>query len=98
MKQQNTKSVTITQHAMLRLKERVGTFAGFHSWEHLVRTARYRGKSATNMSDSEYEWVVSHVGHLTNSSKVRLMNGFAFLFMGNKGHARTLVTVIAMAA
>lgn len=45
----------------------------------------------------EYKWYSTHISHLYNSSQVRIMNGFAFLFMGSKGHARTLVTVIAVA-
>ena len=49
------------------------------------------------MTDAEYEWYSKHITHLYNTSQVRMMNGFAFLFMGNKGHARTLVTVIAVA-
>ncbi len=49
------------------------------------------------MTDAEYEWYITHITHLYSSSQVRIMNGFAFLFMGNKGHARTLVTVIAVA-
>ncbi|SDB28886.1 hypothetical protein SAMN02910317_01412 [Ruminococcaceae bacterium FB2012] len=49
------------------------------------------------MTDAEYEWYITHITHLNSSSQVRIMNGFAFLFMGNSGHARTLVTVIAVA-
>lgn len=49
------------------------------------------------MTDAEYEWYTTHIAHLHSSSQVRIMNGFAFLFMGNKGHARTLVTVITVA-
>lgn len=49
------------------------------------------------MTDAEYEWYQTHIKHLHPSSQVRILDGFAYLFMGNKGHARTLVTVIAVA-
>ena len=91
------KSIEITLHAMQRLEERVITHDGFRNWQHLVKTARYEGRSEYNMTDEEYKWYSTHISHLYNSSQVRIMNGFAFLFMGNKGHARTLVTVIAVA-
>ena len=91
------KSVAITHHAMQRLKERVISYDSFRSWQHLVNTARYEGRSEANMTDEEYEWYTKHITHLYNTSQVRIMNGFAFLFMGNKGHARTLVTVITVA-
>ena len=91
------KTIVITNHAMQRLEERVVTHDGFRSWQHMVKTARYEGRGEENMSDDEYKWYIKHINHLYSSSKVRIMNGFAFLFMGNKGHARTLVTVIAVA-
>ena len=89
-------SLEITKHAMQRLEERVKTFAGYRSWQHLVKTARYEGRNDYTMSDEEYAWCSAHIRHLYKSSQVRLLNGFAYIFMGNKGHAHTLVTVIAM--
>lgn len=91
------KPIEITRHAMQRLEERVITHDGFKSWQHMVRTARYEGRSEMNMTNAEYEWYRTHVNHLYSSSQVRILNGFAFLFMGNKGHARTLVTVLTVA-
>ena len=88
------KKVEITRHAMLRLKERVVYHTGFLSWQDLVKAARYKGRSEENMTDAEYEWYLTHIKRLYRSSQVRILNGFAFLFMGNKGHARTLITVI----
>ena len=95
MKQQHG-SLEITRHAMQRLKERVKTFSGYRSWQHLVKTARYEGRSDCTMSDEEYTWCSTHIKRLYKSSQVRLLDGFAYIFMGNKGHVRTLVTVIAM--
>lgn len=88
--------IEISQHAMQRLTERVTTFEGYRSWQHLVKTARYEGRDERTMTDEEYKWFSTHISHLYKSSKVRIFDGFLYLFMGNKGHARTLVTVIAV--
>ena len=89
-------SIEITRHAMERLKERVKTYTGYRSWEHLVKSARYEGRNDLTMTDDEYAWYTAHIKHLYRSSQVRIQDCFAYIFMGNKGHARTLVTVIAM--
>ena len=89
--------VEITQHAMLRLRERVGNYAGYRSWQDLARTARYKGKTESEMTDYEYDWCINNIRRSSTSSQVRILNGFAFIFMGNRGHARTLVTVIQIA-
>jgi hypothetical protein len=86
--------VHITEHAMQRLQERVVTHDGFRNWKQLVKKARYEGEILYGFTDEEYKWYEENISGLFNSSQVRLMNGFAFLFMGNHGHARTLVTVI----
>ena len=41
MERQIQKSITITNHAMKRLKERVKTFGDHKSWQDLVKDARY---------------------------------------------------------
>ncbi len=91
------KSIEITQHAMQRLQERVISYGGFRSWQHLVKTARYEGRNEYDMTADEYLWYRTHFNYLHKSSQVRIMDGFAYLFMGNKGHARTLVTVVKVA-
>lgn len=90
------KKIIITKHAMQRLNERVKSRAGYQSWAHFVSTARYNGRTDLTMTSEEYEWYLKNIRNLFRSSQVRVWNGFAFIFMGNKGHARTLVTVIAM--
>ena len=55
------KSIEITHHAMQRLEERVKTYDGFKSWQHMVKTARYEGRSEENMTDAEYEWYIKHI-------------------------------------
>ena len=90
------KQIIITKHAMQRLNERVKSHVGYRSWEHFVSCARYDGRTNMTMTDEEYEWYLKNISFLFQSSQVRVMDGFAFVFMGNKGHARTLVTVISM--
>ena len=90
-------TVQITEHAMQRLQERVVSFDGFRSWQHLVKTARYEGRTEQNMTAEEYAWCETHLHKLTRSAQIRILNGYLFLFMGNKGHARTLVTVMQVA-
>lgn len=89
-------TVEISQHAMQRLTERVTNFEGYRNWQHLVKTACYEGRDERTMTDEEYKWCSTHISHLYKSSQVRILNGFVYLFMGNKGHTRTLVTVIAV--
>ena len=88
--------VEITKHAMQRLQERVVSHEGYRSWQHLVKTARYQGRDEQTMTDEEYEWCACNIKRLYRHSQIRTLNGFAYVFMGNKGHARTLVTVITM--
>lgn len=87
-------TVEISQHAMLRLRERVVNHAGYRDWQDLVRTARYKGKTKNEMTTYEYDWYMNNIRSIYPSSQVRILNGFAFIFMGNHGHARTLITVI----
>lgn len=60
----------------------------------MVKKARYYGKIIHDFDSEEYQWYKENISGLFSSSQVRLMDGFAFLFMGDNGHARTLVTVI----
>lgn len=91
------RTVHITEHAMQRLRERVITHEGFRGWKQMVKKARYYGEIVCDFDDEEYHWYKENISGLFSSSQVRLMNGFAFLFMGDNGHARTLVTVIKVA-
>ena len=86
--------VILTEHAKQRLKERVGSYRGYRDWQELAQCVRYSGKAEHEFSDEESLWVKQRIRGLYKSSQIRMLNGFAFLFSGNKGHARTLVTVI----
>ncbi len=90
------KRITITAHAMKRLQERVKSHEGYRNWGHMARTARYDGKGKAYMTNKELEWYNTNMKNIGRSCRVKLLNGFAFLFMGNNGHARTLITVLAI--
>ena len=91
------RAIHITDHSMQRLNERVVNHDGFKSWKQLVKKARYYGRTDLDMDDTEIQWCREKMHGLTSSAQIRIMNGFAFLFMGDNGHARTLVTVIKVA-
>ena len=89
-------AIVITDHAMMRLKERVHTHEGFKSWKKLAAEARYAGKTPYEMDPEEKDWVDKKISRRFNRTQIRVYRGFAWIFMGNNGHARTLVTVIKM--
>lgn len=88
--------IEITEHAKKRLVERVGTYEGFRTWKQLVKHVRYHGTPLYKMSVDEYNYIMMHLDKrkFTNSMKIRLYRGFFYIFRGNAGHARTLITVI----
>lgn len=88
--------IEITQHAMKRLKQRVKTHGTYRSWQLLVRTARYRGQNYLSMTQEQYDYVRKHFkkNNFTSSTEIRFLDGFFYVFAGNHGHARTLITVI----
>lgn len=90
--------IVITEHAMERLIERVRTCDNYRSWKHMVKTARYEGVPLQLMSDEQYSYCEKHglLKRFNNSTQIRYLDGFFFIFRGSKGHARTLVTVISM--
>ena len=95
-KNDHSKPIKITAHAKLRLKERIGSYTGYKNWNALVKAARYKGRTGRDLTSDEQTWCASHIKRLHSSSQIRILNGYAFLFMGNGGRARTLVTVIPM--
>ncbi|MBR4235514.1 MAG: hypothetical protein IKR85_05560 [Clostridia bacterium] len=91
------KPVKITEHARLRLMERVGSCGKYGSWKKMVKTARYRGRPIEDMLlyDPNLYSVALYVR--TKSTKIMVLDEFAFIFKGNKRHARTLITVMPLA-
>lgn len=96
MNSTSTKEVKITPHAMMRLEERVKSHEGYRSWRDMVRAVRRYGKTASSLSNDEYVWYTNHIHRLGKSKRVRFSNGFAYIFFGNHGKAKTLLTVIPM--
>jgi hypothetical protein len=96
IKNHNTGKIIITEHAMDRLIQRVQNYDKYRSWKELVKRARYEGDTIFTMPECAYKYCVEHniLRRLDNSSQVRYYDGFFFIFRGQKGHARTLVTVI----
>lgn len=94
MKNRKT-SIKITQHADYRLKQRVG-IKDENTWQQFVKNARYKGDTINTMSEEHYQYCKSHglIAKLNNSTQIRYYKGFFFVFKGNNGHMRTLVTVI----
>lgn len=90
------RNVTITKHALKRLRERVKTHEGFDSWEALAKKARYAGRAEASLTDDEYEWCLDTFKWIPRSAQIREYNGFAYLFEGAGCHARKLITVIPM--
>ena len=64
----------------------------------MVKTARYEGVPLQLMSDEQYSYCEKHglLKRFNNSTQIRYLDGFFFIFRGSKGHARTLITVISM--
>lgn len=94
MKNRKT-SIKITKHADYRLKQRVG-IKDENTWQQFVKNARYKGDTINTMSEKHYEYCKKHglIAKLNNSTQIRYYKGFFFVFKGNNGHMRTLVTVI----
>ena len=97
MERQIQKSITITNHAMKRLKERVKTFGDHKSWQDPVKDARYNGTTYVTMTQEQYDYIWEHFDQNKHdkSMMIRFFEGFFYVFRGNNRHARTLVTVIA---
>ena len=92
VKAANKKQPIITAHAYKRLKERVKSYEPYKDWEALVKKARYSGTTLETMSDDEYDWCQTFCRAKSNNTKIRIYNGFAYVFRGD--HGRRLHTLI----
>lgn len=88
--------VKITKHALKRLNERVGNYGAHNNWNEFVQAVRYRGTHYANMPAEEKAWCDRSISRAYSSSRIISHDGCAYIFMGDGGHARTLVTVIKM--
>ena len=88
------RDVTISFHARQRLRERLPE-VDEREYKNFVKRARYDGKSLDDPSLPAhiYKFVRKRF-HSNNSTKIIIYNNAIFVFCGNKGHARTLRTVV----
>ena len=95
MKHMQMKKIEITVHAKQRLSERMPAINP-RDYDRIVQLARYRGLT-------EYELFRNHPRfakevfkrfHKNNSTEIRFYKDHIFIFCGNKGHSRTLKTVV----
>ena len=88
--------IHITQHAMRRLRERVGSYGSYRDWKDYVRAVRYKGRDIDDATEEELAWLDLHPQKAMENGRLRFWDGFIFVFMGDNGHAKTLVTVIQL--
>ena len=87
--------IQITEHAKRRLSERVKDVRSC-DYNGFVNTARYSGMTLYDLSIANPS-IASYIKKnfkTYNSSQIRFYRDCVFLFSGNKGKARTLVTVV----
>ena len=70
------RKVKISGHAMLRLRERVQSYQayGYRSWNEMVRTARYKGRTYMMMDNSTREWYDHSLEGINHSNRARCLN------------------------
>ena len=99
--QYSTDKIIISDHAMLRIKERTD-YSQKNNIRRFVTDARYKGINVNNLNNSNCElygttpkilsYVKSHFRTSNNSNKIILYKNSIFVFSGKK--SRTLVTVV----
>ena len=84
--------IDITAHARRRLKER---FPELHesNYQSYVSAARYSGKNLFNKSVNVSAEIKSRF-NADNSTRIMFYKNGVFVFQGDHGHARTLVTAV----
>jgi hypothetical protein len=89
------KKINITVHARQRLSERMPEIAP-RDYEKVVQMARYKGKTKHELykENPQFATAVFQRFKQNNSTEVRVYKDHVFIFCGNKGHSRTLKTVV----
>ena len=91
----NRKKIEITTHAKQRLSERMPNIQP-RDYERVVQSARYCGKTQNDLLKESPKFakeVFKRFGK-NKSTEIRVYKDCVFIFCGNKGHSRTLRTVI----
>lgn len=87
----NRYRINISHHARMRFIERFPEL-DIKTLQNLAAKARYEG-----FSDKEFEGAfrcyLNKVTKKDNSTRIRVLNGKVFVFKGNAGHCRTLLTL-----
>ena len=89
------KKIEITAHAKQRLLERMPEINP-KDYDRVVQSARYKGKTRHDLfkENPKFAHEVFKRFHKNNSTEVRVYKDRVFVFCGNKGHSRTLRTVV----
>ena len=89
------KKIEITAHAKQRLLERMPEIQP-RDYERVAQSARYKGKTKYDLlkENPKFAQEVFRRFHKNNSTEVRVYKNRVFIFCGNKGHSRTLRTVV----
>lgn len=89
------KKIEITAHAKQRLSERMPEIQP-RDYNRVVQLARYNGKTKHELylENPAFAKAVFQRFRQNNSTEVRVYKDCVFIFCGNKGHSRTLRTVV----
>ena len=89
------KKIEITAHAKQRLLERMPEIQPA-DFNRIAKEARYNGKTyqALLKENPKFAKAVFKRFYANNSTEVRVYKNCVFIFCGNKGHSRTLRTVV----
>ena len=95
MKQMQRKKIEITTHAKQRLLERMPEVDP-RDYDRMVQSARYNGKTEHELflENPKFAKAVFKRFRQNNSTEVRVYKNHVFIFCGNKGHSRTLRTIV----
>ena len=95
MKHMQMKKIEITAHARQRLSERMPAINP-KDYDRIVQSARYRGLTEHELfrDNPKFAKEVFKRFRKNNSTEVRFYKDHIFIFCGNKGHSRTLRTVV----
>lgn len=94
MNRNQNRPVTVSHHAKQRIDERLDL--GRHkNAQEAAQAARYKGIPDTIITGEMKKWL-DRAYYKNNSTKIRIYNNCVFVFGGDSGHARTLITVIPL--
>ena len=95
MKHIQMKKIEITAHAKQRLSERMPDL-NFKDYDRIVQLARYKGLTEYELSKDNPKFAreVFKRFSCNKSTEIRVYKDHVFIFCGNKGHSRTLRTIV----